>query len=157
MESRVNDQSVGLGSRLLLGALAGMAGTAAMTAAMNRLHQRLPPKDRYPLPPREITERMLGSQSEAALKDKATAAHFGYGAVTGALLAVIDPTPRPAFGAVAGVATWIASYFGWIPAFGVLRSAETHPWRLRSEEHTSELQSLMRISYAVFCLHKKTT
>src|SRR3546814_1656957 len=28
---------------------------------------------------------------------------------------------------------------------------------LRSEEHTSELQSLMRISYAVFCLKKKTT
>src|SRR3546814_1745320 len=29
--------------------------------------------------------------------------------------------------------------------------------RVRSEEHTSELQSLMRISYAVFCLKKKTT
>src|SRR3546814_8342629 len=28
---------------------------------------------------------------------------------------------------------------------------------LRSEEHTSELQSLMRISYAVFCLKKKTS
>src|SRR3546814_4497884 len=28
---------------------------------------------------------------------------------------------------------------------------------LRSEEHTSELQSLMRISYAVFCLKKKNT
>src|SRR3546814_2452120 len=28
--------------------------------------------------------------------------------------------------------------------------------RERSEEHTSELQSLMRISYAVFCLKKKT-
>src|SRR3546814_10115801 len=27
--------------------------------------------------------------------------------------------------------------------------------QLRSEEHTSELQSLMRISYAVFCLQKK--
>src|SRR3546814_6728037 len=31
--------------------------------------------------------------------------------------------------------------------------AITH--RIRSEEHTSELQSLMRISYAVFCLKKK--
>src|SRR3546814_4060435 len=31
------------------------------------------------------------------------------------------------------------------------RSADTH----RSEEHTSELQSLMRISYSVFCLKKK--
>src|SRR3546814_4110878 len=29
--------------------------------------------------------------------------------------------------------------------------------RVRSEEHTSELQSLMRISYAVFCLKKKKT
>src|SRR3546814_5759826 len=28
-------------------------------------------------------------------------------------------------------------------------------WEARSEEHTSELQSLMRISYAVFCLKKK--
>src|SRR3546814_2155934 len=31
------------------------------------------------------------------------------------------------------------------------------PQSSRSEEHTSELQSLMRISYAVFCLKKKTT
>src|SRR3546814_5567734 len=30
-----------------------------------------------------------------------------------------------------------------------------HPCQIRSEEHTSELQSLMRISYAVFCLKKK--
>src|SRR3546814_2701624 len=30
-----------------------------------------------------------------------------------------------------------------------------NPCRRRSEEHTSELQSLMRISYAVFCLKKK--
>src|SRR3546814_5941314 len=30
-------------------------------------------------------------------------------------------------------------------------------FRFRSEEHTSELQSLMRISYAVFCLKKKNT
>src|SRR3546814_8371898 len=32
-----------------------------------------------------------------------------------------------------------------------------HTLAQRSEEHTSELQSLMRISYAVFCLKKKTT
>src|SRR3546814_5606342 len=36
---------------------------------------------------------------------------------------------------------------------GVPRSKSI--WRMRSEEHTSELQSLMRISYAVFCLKKK--
>src|SRR3546814_4628672 len=33
--------------------------------------------------------------------------------------------------------------------------AEVLGVQLRSEEHTSELQSLMRISYAVFCLKKK--
>src|SRR3546814_9513692 len=32
---------------------------------------------------------------------------------------------------------------------------KSHAYSLRSEEHTSELQSLMRISYAVFCLKKK--
>src|SRR3546814_2176736 len=40
----------------------------------------------------------------------------------------------------------------WEPA-----RASSYQHRLRSEEHTSELQSLMRISYAVFCLKKKKT
>src|SRR3546814_7407975 len=35
------------------------------------------------------------------------------------------------------------------------RLVGAHPDPVRSEEHTSELQSLMRISYAVFCLKKK--
>src|SRR3546814_6438102 len=37
------------------------------------------------------------------------------------------------------------------------RRLHDRPHLLRSEEHTSELQSLMRISYAVFCLKKKQT
>src|SRR3546814_6176319 len=41
---------------------------------------------------------------------------------------------------------WEKTYFEWM--------RNIQPWR--SEEHTSELQSLMRISYAVFCLKKKT-
>src|SRR3546814_8474432 len=40
---------------------------------------------------------------------------------------------------------------------GVGAGADCERWRARSEEHTSELQSLMRISYAVFCLKKKQT
>src|SRR3546814_7131367 len=36
-------------------------------------------------------------------------------------------------------------------------AAEIAMIKVRSEEHTSELQSLMRISYAVFCLKKKKT
>src|SRR3546814_4625746 len=38
-----------------------------------------------------------------------------------------------------------------------VRASWTPSPHWRSEEHTSELQSLMRISYAVFCLKKKTT
>src|SRR3546814_10640696 len=43
----------------------------------------------------------------------------------------------------------------WPGRAGALRRAPLATWR--SEEHTSELQSLMRISYAVFCLKKNNT
>src|SRR3546814_4959151 len=45
--------------------------------------------------------------------------------------------------------------FGWLPDLpdDALPGAMLFP--IRSEEHTSELQSLMRISYAVFCLKKQ--
>src|SRR3546814_7484875 len=45
----------------------------------------------------------------------------------------------------------------WKPGFPRSHHGEdqAHQVRSRSEEHTSELQSLMRISYAVFCLKKK--
>src|SRR3546814_10617413 len=39
----------------------------------------------------------------------------------------------------------------------VIKKANARKRLMRSEEHTSELQSLMRISYAVFCLKKKKT
>src|SRR3546814_6691847 len=48
-----------------------------------------------------------------------------------------------------------ADHLGWYELLGALRYALVVS-RVRSEEHTSELQSLMRISYAVFCLTKKT-
>src|SRR3546814_1491134 len=40
---------------------------------------------------------------------------------------------------------------------GIFGCSRRHTNTPRSEEHTSELQSLMRISYAVFCLKKKQT
>src|SRR3546814_2667677 len=46
--------------------------------------------------------------------------------------------------------------FGWPAATRTARACKRRDSR-RSEEHTSELQSLMRISYAVFCLKKKKT
>src|SRR3546814_210181 len=65
------------------------------------------------------------------------------------------------------VSTVQENWYVWTPtelaAFGLWRLNWIHPFiegngrtaRARSEEHTSELQSLMRISYAVFCLKKK--
>src|SRR3546814_6877216 len=45
--------------------------------------------------------------------------------------------------------------FLWRSGPAVLRTQQLPRYLVRSEEHTSELQSLMRISYAVFCLNKK--
>src|SRR3546814_7605122 len=50
---------------------------------------------------------------------------------------------------------WIVEGSGdWTPPVSPATITETEVWR--SEEHTSELQSLMRSSYAVFCLETKT-
>src|SRR3546814_1998065 len=61
---------------------------------------------------------------------------------------------------LAAAALQLARIAGILPAFFVRTDAADSevsitPADIRSEEHTSELQSLMRISYAVFCLKKK--
>src|SRR3546814_4779228 len=50
----------------------------------------------------------------------------------------------------------LPGYSRVIPQSGVISGSYRADGK-RSEEHTSELQSLMRISYAVFCLKKKNT
>src|SRR3546814_4741387 len=51
---------------------------------------------------------------------------------------------------------WIASHHRLLQRrCSPVRSTFAAFWQRRSEEHTSELQSLMRTSYAVFCLKKK--
>ena len=117
-----------LGSRLLIGAIAGIAGTMAMTSAMRRLHQRLPAKERYPLPPREIVDA-AASPADPAARPITIAAHFAYGAACGALLAAADPRMSRGGGALAGTAIWLGSYMGWIPALGLLQPATVHPPR----------------------------
>ena len=116
----------GLGARLAIGAIAGFVATMAMTRAMRRLHRRLPARERYPLPPREITDRALAPPAGAA-PDLTLIAHFAYGAGCGALLAAANPKVGRLGGALAGGGIWLASYMGWIPAFGVLRPATEHP------------------------------
>src|SRR4051812_31317968 len=122
-----------LGSRLVIGAIAGFVGTMAMTAAMRRLHRRLPARERYPLTPREIVDsgaKQIGvALPGEAAKDVTAAAHFAYGAVTGAMLAALNPDPKRKTGALFGVAVWLGSYMGWIPAVGNLKPATQHPAR----------------------------
>src|SRR3546814_2935876 len=67
--------------------------------------------------------------------DPASGARRQCGADAGDVLRIADASQR----------------IGALDRGGALRVG---PQRLRSEEHTSELQSLMRISYAVFCLKK---
>lgn len=121
-------RDLGLGSRLVIGGIAGFVATMAMTAAMRRLHKRLPGKERYPLTPREIVDSAVAPPSEAAA-DLTLAAHFLYGAGCGALIAAASPRIRPVTGAVAGGAVWLTSYMGWIPAAGILEPATQHPLR----------------------------
>src|SRR3546814_7048252 len=64
---------------------------------------------------------------------------------------------KPAIEVLAGIPTIVYGLFALITVGPFLRDWIAQPLGLgtRSEEHTSELQSLMRISYAVFCLQKK--
>src|SRR3546814_6287381 len=57
------------------------------------------------------------------------------------------------------LATPVVLWAGWpffVRGWQSLVTRNLNMFTFRSEEHTSELQSLMRISYAVFCLKKKT-
>src|SRR3546814_8420776 len=58
------------------------------------------------------------------------------------------------FAGAALLAGFLADFFSWRAAF-IAPGGVCLATGVRSEEHTSELQSLMRISYAVFCLKKK--
>src|SRR3546814_6924994 len=80
------------------------------------------------------------------------------GSSTTGTTAVVDYWPDPAFGTRAQLSCICWEYEFWqvwkVP-LAVSASGRLLP-SFRSEEHTSELQSLMRISYAVFCLKTNT-
>src|SRR3546814_1925365 len=57
----------------------------------------------------------------------------------------------------ANTASRVFSMMSWFVVTGPVMSIGFLGEQCRSEEHTSEIQSLMRISYAVFCLNKTNT
>src|SRR3546814_5026421 len=65
-----------------------------------------------------------------------------------------DPPAQPPVGGQGGAGVGREPRAGGVQLFGFARPARAAAPH-RSEEHTSELQSLMRISYAVFCLKNK--
>ena len=121
-------EELGLAARLVIGGIAGFVATMAMTSAMRHLSARLPRRERYPLPPREIVDATLRPPAAAA-PDLTLAAHFAYGAGCGALIAAANPRIGRVAGSIAGGGIWLASYMGWIPTFGVLKPATGHPAR----------------------------
>lgn len=124
--------------RLLIGALAGIVATGPMTVVMILLHRRLPARERYPLPPREITMKLarkagVAHELNSEARDAATLiAHFGYGAACGALYAAsaerVSASPA-AKGPLFGLLVWGTSYLGLLPGTGILSPATKHPAR----------------------------
>src|SRR3546814_4907561 len=84
-----------------------------------------------------------GKRYGSIAKRSATSGSAADGAPVGIALLLLQRRASPC----APVHTYIQPVRRHRPSYGVRRS----------EEHTSELQSLMRISYAVFCLKKKKT
>src|SRR3546814_4352640 len=123
---------------VLAGILAGVIGTAPATAvlvAFGSLEAEA-----------EILDLSVGTLSGAGCGAMALA-----GGIYGRLFqrGANDRRGGWLFGMAFGFLLWTA---GMVLTLPLLSGG-----RLRSEEHTSELQSLMRISYAVFCLSKKLT
>lgn len=122
---------------IVQGALSGLAATAPMTGAMLWGHRKLPWRERYPLPPKQITMTLareagiaekLNHEEQTALT---AAAHFGYGATMGAMYAVVCGRERAGAltGVLFGATVWAGSYLGLLPALGILARATSHPLR----------------------------
>jgi uncharacterized membrane protein YagU involved in acid resistance len=127
---------------ILGGLAAGAAATVPMSVAMEGMHRALPRRERYPLPPRLVTERILteklhlplGLRREKKMRAATWASHFAYGAAMGGVYALVEPRlasrlPPGISGAAFGAAVWASSYFGLLPALDILSPAHRHPPR----------------------------
>ena len=122
--------------RLAKGALAGLVATVPMTVTMVLLQRLLPKRLRYPLPPEQITLRVIADKGAISHLDdpERTIAtgilHFGIGTLAGAIYSVaakLIPAPNVARGIGFGLLVWLTGYMGWLPALGILQPATKHP------------------------------
>ena len=128
--------------RLFSGLLGGALGSAVMAVFMGRMRKRLPPEDRYALPPRRIamtlaTKSGVGPpRRERDRRAVTLAAHYAYGTALGGVFSMVAPRSRS--GAVLaglpfGLAVWTGSYLGWLPAMGL------HPPATQESAHRNAL------------------
>ena len=137
--------------RYLTGAIAGLVATLPMTVLMVIGKRQLSWKSQESLPPRQITRRVLQTvdlHSELS-QDQETVLtavnHFSYGAGAGAVYGRLFPS-RSLVGSVSsgivyGLGVWTGSYFGWLPALELYRSAA---------EDTAERNRLMVAAHLVW-------
>jgi hypothetical protein len=119
----------------LAAALGGLAATVPMTVAMEAMFHRLPWLQKYPLPPRPVTMRMLQAVglSPPPRDDQRLAltllGHFGYGTAAGAVYGLLARRLLPGAlgGAAYGLGVWAGSYLGWLPAAGIHPPATMTP------------------------------
>jgi uncharacterized membrane protein YagU involved in acid resistance len=121
--------------KLSQGALAGLVATLPMTIFMRSAWKRLPEHEKYALPPRQITRKVIKpvrKRSERTQKALTLFLHFMFGAAAGLIYGAVEekvPVPPAVKGPLAGMVVWTGSYLGWIPALGILPSAVEHPRR----------------------------
>jgi len=116
-----------------IGALAGLTATVPMTVVLEVMRQRLPARERGSLLPRKIAMRAarrvgLRVQTDKRQRDLVTlVTHFGFGAAAGTLYVPLasrmSSLPSVLRGMGFGVAVWLVSYMGWLPAFGLFGPA----------------------------------
>jgi len=113
--------------------VAGLVATAAMSLFMASARRLLPRRERYPLPPRSITDHVLGRarpcREDAPIGEtSAYLAHFLFGAACGALYGVLPRRNAPPTNGVAyALLIWLGSYLGWVPAISALPPATEQP------------------------------
>ena len=125
--------------KMLRGAVAGLVATLPMTIFMQASWLRLPARELHPLPPRQITHRLVREFglhrriSQTNERILTWLLHFLFGAAAGSVYGILDdsiPGDAEVKGLLAGTAVWSGSYLGWIPLLGIMPPATKHPWRM---------------------------
>jgi uncharacterized membrane protein YagU involved in acid resistance len=124
---------------IITGAVSGFLAALPMSIGMNLMHRLLPEKEKYPLPPREITlaaSERVGIGKLVSVNPTKTIAtwigHYSYGALGGIIYSVLFrrlPVSPLVKGTIFVLLFWAFGYMGWLPAVGLLSPATRHPPR----------------------------